>query len=159
MAKEKNKEDKLPTTTNKKGKRDNKIRHEAVHIDFSEIMGITDKEEKYLKQVRFSGEVIGKNKIEITYSPKKSMEEDTKIKGFPFKKKYSDKFLVEEIPEKIMKLYNLIRENGRFKAICSYTEWETEDYSGEDVTYYMFNREDIDTLFPVDDNNKEIELD
>ncbi len=103
----------------------------------TDILAITDKDE-LVKQVRFTLE-DGK---EVTWKPKKTVEEQKKFKGLPITVKSQELIKQEELSSKIFTMYNLITENGKVEVNMSYNIWNTTDKEDNPVTYYyMFNKD------------------
>ena len=99
---------------------------EGVEVDITEIEVRTARENpEEVSQVRFHT-----NKGDITYKPK--IEKTEHRKGLAIKRKVS--CFIDDLPEKITKMADLIAKNNKITVNVAYSTWNTEK-DGESVTY------------------------
>lgn len=121
-------------------------------LEIKKITLVTDKEETEIIQIRF----LKTDDTEITYKPKNTIEKKGKIQGISTLMKYQENIGIDEIPEKIFFLNNLINEHGKIRLLCDYTKWNSRDKENKPITYHFFRENDFYAMYPIDDNNKEI---
>lgn len=99
---------------------------EGVEVEITEIEVRPDKlNPEEVQQVR-----IHTNKGDITYRPK--VEKTEHRKGLVIKRKVA--CLIDDLPEKLTKMAELIAQHGKITVNVAYSIWNT-DKDGEAVTY------------------------
>lgn len=123
-------------------------------LELNGIKVITDKDETFITQVRFS---TTDDKIkEVTYKPIERIEEQSKYKGLDVIKRFNKSLTMQEIPSKLLFLNRLINENEIVRISCDLNALKAKDKDNKTVTYYFLNESDFIGLYPMDENNREI---
>lgn len=128
---------------------------ELATLIVEEITVITDKESKFVTQVRFK---IVDEELDLTYKPKIRTEEKTVFNGLAVIKKFSKSITLEELPKKLYQLNKLINSDGEVKILTDYTIMNTVNRDDEPISYKFLTDKDFDNLYPLDSDNKEITL-
>ena len=116
------------------------------------LVVVSDKEESVIQQIRFTLE----DENTLTYKPSKMIEKEFFIKKVPVIKKQLKALGLEELPEKIVFMNNLISKNGSVSIITDYTEMTAENDELGKKSYKFLNNNDFESLRFIDENNKEI---
>lgn len=126
---------------------------EYSEIEIKRILVVTDKEEKFVTQIRFTDS----NDEDFTYKPKKRIEEVSKYRGLELIKRSSESITMDELPEIIYKMNDLLNENGSVKITTDYTIMNTEDKDGNEVSYKFFSEKDFSNIIVEGLEDKETE--
>lgn len=129
-------------------------RVEQTLLEIKKIVVITDKESKFVTQIRFTLE----DGQDITHSPKAKEEVKNKFRGLPTIQRSSRAIEMDEIPEKLYKWNEILNRDGVLRLMASYSIMNTQDKDGEDVSYPFLTYSDFETAYPIDENNKEIKI-
>lgn len=118
------------------------------------IVAIEDKEQKFITQIRFK---LNEGN-DLTYKPQKEIEEKTDLNGLEVLRNWRESITKEEIPEKIYKLNNLIKEMKEIRVVTNHTVKNRIENGKLIDTYPILTESDFNGLYPIDKDNKEIKL-